>query len=310
MSRISQHYGLKKPAPEFLDVDVADDNRLFLDPHAIRIERGPSPFAREARTLLDSFFDEIVRCVLSSKNANARRGLDILQHFNEPKETRLGLSRSGIDGHGGSDEVGAWIWDALSTDARALIEVGVFKLVEHIPLFVYGVDKDITSDLTTRIIFEPLAKFTQAMVKKYPEFTQGTHRTAVFNRPVWNINRTEWTEKSLELPVAKDKPLLLVPKYWARGHLLMFSGRYYDTSLLSWVQDQLAVTDRRTGKVLKDPKKSLKRKRKYKRGRKTIFRITKEARTSGEDLVDQFRAFVDRKYARLSDDKIESKLQK
>jgi hypothetical protein len=308
MPQLSKYYGIKPPF-EFLNVDIADDNRLFLDPHALRIEKGPSPFGREARERMDSFFNEIVGCALSPSTAERRRGLDLLQHFNEPKETRLGLSRSGIDGHGGAGEVGEWIWDALSTDARALIEVGVFKLVEHIPLFVDGIDKDITSDITTRIVFEPLAKFTQAMVKKYPEFTRGNHRTEVCVRPVWSMRKRNWIKKPLDLPIAEGKPLLLVPKHWAQHRLLMSHGRYYDTSLLSWVQEQLAVVNKRTGKLIKDPKWSLKRKRKYKRGRGTTLRMTEEASRSEADLVDQFRAFVDRKYTRLDDDEIERRLE-
>ena len=307
MPNLSKYYNFKSPF-EFLNVDVADDNRLFLDPHALRIEKGPSPFGREARERMDSFFDEIVGCVLSPSRTEAQRGLGLLQHFNEPKETRLGLSRSGIDGHGGADEVGAWIWHTLSTDARALIDVGIFKRVEHIPLFVDGIDKDITSDLTTRIIFEPLAKFTQAMVKKYPEFTRGSHRINAYIRPVWNVAQKRWIKKSLELPVAEGKPLLLVPKYWARPYLLMRYRRYYDTALLNWVQDQLAVVNKRTGKLIKDPKHSLKRKRKYKPGRDTILRVTEEASSADQDLVDQFRAFADHKYERLDDEEIERRL--
>jgi len=258
---------------------------------------------------MTSFFDEIVACVMSPHEEDARRGLDLLQHFNEPKETRLGLSRRGIDGHGGADDVGSWIWDALSSDARALIEVGVLKRVEHIPLFVEGVDKDITSDVTTRIVFEPLANFTQAMVSKYPQFTSGRHETRVFSLQVWSIRRCDWVHKNLELPVAAEKPLLLVPKRWARPRLLMFAGRYYDTSLLSFVQEQLGSVNPRTGKFETDSKKVLKRKKKYKKhGRRTIIRVTEEAQASDEDLVDRFRAFVERKYTALDDDEIDEQL--
>jgi len=234
----------------------------------------------------------------------------LLQHFNEPKETRLGLSKRGIDGHGGDDEVGAWIWAALSTKARALIEVGVLKRVEHMPLFVAGVDKDITSDVTTRIVFEPLAKFTQTMMKKYPQFTKKGHKTCVVSRPAWSIKRCEWIRKELELPVAVGRPLLLVPKHWALPQLLMHAGRFYDTSVLSHVQEQLGVVNPRTGKFETDPKKVLKRKKKYKRGRPTIVRIAEEARASDEDLVDRFRVFVDDKYKPLDDDKIDRQLKR
>ena len=306
MPRISNYYGLK-PSFEFLDVDVAIDNRLFLDPRAIRIEKGPSPYGRKARESMDSFFDEVVSCVLSANKAEVLRGLDLLQHFNEPKETRLGMSRSGIDGHGGADEVGTSIWTSFSTDARALIEVGIFKRIEHLPIFVDGVDKDITSDVTTRIVFEPLVRFTQAMVQKYPEFTKGTHSTETFTRPVWHLGQGRWEKKALELPVAAGKPLLLVPKHWARPWLLMASGRFYDTALLSYVQDRLAVVNK-DGKVLKDAKDSLKRRKEYRRSRDTILRVTKEASDGKEDLVDRFQGFVDGKYNRLSDQEIDERL--
>lgn len=306
MPSVSRYYGLSGPL-EFLDVDVANDNRLFIDPHAIRLERGPSPFARQARKCITTFFDEVLRCVISPRQSDAEVGLDLLQHFNEPKETRLGLSQEGFDGHGGDDDVGTWIWEVLSTDINALIRVGVLKWIEDVPVFVEGVDKDITSDLTTRIIFEPLARFTREMVRKYPHFTQGSHEVRSFQRQVWNPSRVSWQHKPLDLPIAWDKPLLLVPKYWARPQLLMAAGRYYETSLLSYVQGLRAVRDR-TGKLIKEPKWRLKERAEFERAQETILRITKQAKRKDDDLLALFREFVDRRYERLDDEEIARRL--
>jgi hypothetical protein len=309
MATISNHYGLSGSL-EFLDIELTTDNFLFLDPHAVRVERGPSPFAAQAKRCLTSFFDEIVGCVVSRKRSEAARGLDLLQHFNEPKETRLGMSKKGIDGHGAAEKLGSDIWQVLSSDTRALIRVGVLKWVEDIPLFVEGVDKDITSDLTTRIIFDPLAKFTQAMMKKYPQFTQGGHRSEIVDRQVWSPGRAEWIQKSLDLPIAADRPLLLVPKYWARPWLLMSATRFYNTSMLSFAQEQRGVVDRRTGKLITDPKRVLKRKKELERGTETIVRVTEDAHGMREDLLARFRSFVDQRYERLEDDEIESRLRR
>jgi hypothetical protein len=303
MPTISRYYGLAGPL-EFLDVDVSTDNRMFVDPHAIRIERGPSPFAGQARKCMTTFFDEVLTCVISPRKSDAERGLDLLQHFNEPKETRLGLSKEGIDGRGGDEDVGAWIWAVLSTDIEALIHLGVLKWIEDVPVFVKGIDKDITSDLTTRIIFEPLAKFTQTMMVKYPQFIHGSQETRDFRRPIWSPTRKEWRYKDLQLPVAADRPLLLVPKYWARPRLLMSTGRYYETSLLSYVQEQRAVRDRRTGKLVTEPKRVLKERDEFERGEKTIIRVTKQAKRKREDLLARFRDFVDGRYERLDDQEI------
>ena len=89
---------------------------------------------------------------------------DLLQHFEEPRETRLGYAAAGFSGHGGAAEVGTWIWEALTTELEALLRVGILTQIEDLPLFVEGLAEDITSDLTTRIIFEPLSKFTASMV--------------------------------------------------------------------------------------------------------------------------------------------------
>jgi hypothetical protein len=187
--------------------------------------------------------------------------------------------------------------------------VGVLKWVEDIPIFVYGVDKDITSDLTTRIIFEPLAKFTQAMMRKYPQFTQGSHYAKSFSRQVWSPSQKRWVYKTIELPVAAGIPLILVPKRWARPGLLMSAGRYYQTSLLSFVQEQRGVIDAETGDLLTEPKWRLEERKEFEQGLKTIMRVTREAHVEREDLLARFRAFVDRRYEPLDDDEIEKRLR-
>jgi len=306
MAKVTAHYGIAGPV-EFLDVNVAKDNRLFVDPRVVRLERGPKPFVTQANNCTTTFFDEVVDCVVSGRKSDAQRGLDLLQHFKEPKETRLGLSKKGFDGHGGADDVGEWIWHVLSTDIKAFLQVGLLKHIEDIPIFVEGVDKDITSDLTTRIIFEPLAKFTQAMVSRHPEFTQGKHIVDAFDRQVWNPRRLSWENKTLDLPVVAGKPLLLVPKHWARHALLMSSGRYYGTTMLSFAQNERAVRDVRTGKLIKESKDVLRDKKEFARGQSTILRVTRQAQKKREDLLARFRAFVDGRYERLDDEQIDKR---
>lgn len=233
MALITDHYGIACPA-KFLDVDIDSDNRMFVDPHAIRLHRTPEPFATRANHCTETFFREVTRCALSSSAADRRRGLELLQRFVEPWETRLGLATNSFSGHGGAEDVGAWIWNTLNTDVEALLRVGILQQIEDLPLFVEGVDRDITSDITTRIIFEPLAEFTADMVDQYPQFRAPGHRIGTFHRQVWDPHARSWTSKALQLPVAGGKPLLLVPRPWTRSTLLMSAGRYYETSVLTY----------------------------------------------------------------------------
>jgi hypothetical protein len=278
----------------------------FLDPRAIRLQKGK--FAAQANQCTTTFFDEITDCVRSPKKGNKLRGLALLQRFTEPKETRLGYSKRKINGHGGADEVGQAIWDALSTNVRALIVVGVLKFIEDMPVFVDDIAEDRTSDLTTRIVFEPLARFTQSMLHKHPEFTSGSHRTDSFTRQVWDPGRLEWTDKKLVLPVANDKPLMLVPRDWARATLLMSSSRFFDTTMLTFAQERRTVIDKTTGKALKPSKDDLRQESQFARGIDTIIRVAREAQAHDEDLVARFRSFVDGRYEPLSDERIAKRL--
>lgn len=303
MARITQYYNITAPVP-FLDVDVQSDNRMFLDPHSVRLQQ--QPFAVEATHAIDTFFREVTRCVLSGSPADAQRGLELLQHFEEPWETRLGMAQFGFSGHGGADEVGSRIWQALTTDLRALLSIGILRHLEDLALFVEGVDRDITSDVTTRIIFEALVNFTEQVMIDFPEFRSGNHRSDKFDRQVWDAASRSWTRKTVELPVAAGKPLLLVPRDWARHTLLMSAGRFYETSVLTYAQLEQAVVGS-DGVLLKTRKDDLKEQPPLARGRSTNLRVTRRAHEHEENLLATFRKFVDSRYQPLSDDQIRRK---
>lgn len=290
MASITTHYGISNPVP-FHDIDVDRDNRLFVDPHAIRLSEASSPFAAAAVLALDTFFDAVSQAAMSPLPRDHQHGLDLLQHFEEPWETRMGMASSGFRGHGGSTDVGTWIWEALRTDLDALLRVGILKHLEDLPLFVQGIDRDITSDITTRITFSALADFTASVVKAYPEFSTNGHTTRTFTRQVWDSVAQTWSQANVTLPIVNDKPLLLVPTGWARPHLLMSATRYYETQVLTYAQsEQIRVQD---GKILKTPKDRLKKQSGLGRGRSTNKQVTTRAEGKGRDILAQFRRFVD-----------------
>lgn len=291
---ITDHYEINRPVP-FADLDVDCDNRKVLDAHAIRLSAAPQPYAQDAVRCLDTFFDTISRGAMSSSAAARNHAEDLLKHFEEPWETRLGMAETGFAGHGGAEDVGKWIWDAMCTDLDALLQVGILKHLEDLPLFVEGIGQDITSDITTRIVFGPLADFTADMLQQFPEFTAGSHKVRDFQRQVWDADNRTWIQKTVTLPLADGKPLLLVPSNWVRGTLLMNAGRFYETSVLSYVQDEQSVVTH-DGKVIRTPKDRLKTQHGLRRGRDTIREVTQRAESAGDDLVDIFRRFVADRY--------------
>lgn len=293
MASIATHFGIAGPVP-FLNIEVHQDNRRFLDPHAIRLMAGPQPFAQDAISALDSFFTRVSLDAMSSSSGDRRRGLDLLQHFEEPWETRLGMAGDGFRGHGGAADVGQWMWDALTTDLVALLRVGVLKHLEELPLFVKGIDRDITSDVTTRIVFGALADFTAGMLNTYPQFTSGGHTSITLVRQVWDTELQQWARREVVLPQVDGKPLLLVPAGWARSTLLMSARRFYDTKVLSFAQDEQAVVTH-DGSVLTTRKDDLRKQEPLARGRATNRVVTLRAEAAGVNLLEVFRRFVDAK---------------
>lgn len=291
---VTEYFGLSQNVP-FANVNAHTDTRLFVDPRAIRLEKTPAPFTAHANECTKSFFDEVARCITSPSQTENLRALELLQKFNEPRQTRMGLAKSGINGHGGSAKVGRWIWETLSTDAYALLRIAILKWIEDVPLFVEGVGTDITSDLTTRIIFSPLAEFTSTMVAAYPEFTSGKNKLVNANHQVWNPVALEWEQKNFLLPSIDGVALLLVPQNWARPNLLMTATRYYETGMLSYIQRKDAPRDQK-GNLILTPKDRIRESGEYPRGRETITRVTTKAVSKGDNPLAEFRRFVDERY--------------
>lgn len=290
MSTIKEYYGITGSVP-FVDVEIARDSRLYVDPHAIRLRQRPEPFASDAVTCIDTFLHEVTQSVIDATAASRARGRQLLQQFTEPWETRLGMAKGGFHGHGGADVVGTWIWQVLNGDAEAVVHVGVLRHVEDLPLFVEGVDRDITSDITTRIIFSALADFTESMLQTYPQLEAGSHRTGTFEKQVWDPAGRSWRMRKVTLPIADGKALLLVPREWARRTLLMSARRFYGTTILSYAQLEQAVVDP-NGKLLTTPKETLRKRGDLREGRATNLRLTLKAIENEEDLLEAFKAFV------------------
>lgn len=289
MTSITSHYGIYGRVP-FLDTRVDADNQAFVDPRAIRESAAVDPFAASAVHSIDTFFGTVSSCAMSSNPADRKYGHDLLTKFAEPWETRLGMSKDGYRGKGGAEDVGRWIWESMTTDLLALLNLGVFARLEQLPLFVEGVDRDITSDITTRIVFEPLVQFTASMLTAYPQFTAGRHVLEVVNRQVWNPTMRAWEVRKVFLPSVDGAPLLLVPHGWARSRLLMSAGRYHGTTLLGYVQDERAVEV--SGELVRTPKRELRRLPELRYVRPTNRSVTTRAAEESVDLLAMFDLFV------------------
>lgn len=294
--KISNYLGKSPENLPFLDVDMDKDNLLFIDPRAIRIaslreDFNSNKYAKKAVLYMDSFFDIITAAVLKQASTGKvdLHAQDLLKKFKEPNETRLGMSTKSLKGIGGGDVVGKNIWDVLSKNLLALVKIGLLKRVEELSIFVPKVGKDITSDLTTRLIFEVLVEFTQDMMNLYTKL--GSSGRQAKNLRAWCLNPNQWIENDFCLPHYNGKPLLLVPREWVRPNPVISREKYFQNGCLTYIQDNYEQTK---------TKKDIRKIPEYMCNLGNVIKITLQAYEDGENLVDRVLKIMDDKYKVLS----------
>ena len=245
---LSEAFDLPDDVP-FLDVDVDNDNTIFLDPSAIR--NSTCAYGVRAQGRLVEFFEELVRRRQSSVFADKRNGLSVLQKMGEPGETRLGYSAAGTDGKGFADGLGAVLWDALGAP---ICQDRALSRIEHLPLFLRGIDRDLISDMVTRIIMDILIEYTLDMMSQYPGLAE---KTATRSLMVWDDRKLDWTQHDFELPFIGGKQLVLVPREWVTARLLMHPNPYYNRYTTKSLQEEQTTYDS-DGKVVRPYKWQIK----------------------------------------------------
>lgn len=234
MTRVTEHYGISGPVP-FVNVHVERDSPIFVDPSAIRNDASPRGVA--AYDQLRTMFGQVVEAARSTNPADHQIGRQLLTHFHEPNETRLGLSVAGSRGNAFADELETKFWSALRTNPAC--QHAVLNRLEDTRLYMDYVGDDRISDLTTRIIFNILADFTAEMMATYPALTSGA-TTAPSD--AWS-NATGWNFANFRLPHCAGKQLLLVPREWVYWRTLMEPVQFYNRFSTQAIQDETATYD-------------------------------------------------------------------
>src|SRR4051794_2676102 len=121
--------GLGQPALDFVNVDVARDARLFVDPRALRLL--PTPWGSESVSLIQNFFSHIIDLIGDSKRDEA---LSLLEQLREPNETHLGLSSKESRGYALGPGSAELIYDALAESEA--VKTGLIEDLEESALVV------------------------------------------------------------------------------------------------------------------------------------------------------------------------------
>lgn len=266
--RISDYYQLHRTQPtlDFVDIDLARDTRLFLDPRALRLL--PSEWAERSIALVQNFFREILRLIKRGANQRARQ---LLAELREPNETRLGLSRNEPRGRAVGTGLAADVWAALSRSQA--VQSGLLEDLEDTILLVPHVDVDIVSDITTNLIRGPLIGYTQLQATQL-----GIPMEEVSSGALWDPGQAKWYVQHCQLPRPPGGRLLLVPKALVRRKMDYDAGDYFDDYILEELRaEELSSPTSRLVQVLKNGKTRVTKKdlrEKYGEGKSVSLDVT------------------------------------
>ncbi len=227
--RVSEFFdlGMTQPSLDFLDVDIENDIPIFIDPRAFLAI--PSEWGHECVALIKSFFSEVLE---AARSKDDRKGKYLLSNLSEPWETHLGLSYAGSRGRGVGNERAVDLWESLKQSQA--IQTGLVQDLEETALMIYGIDKDIISDITTNIIREALIEYTQAVCQVY-----GIPLTKdIPSGNLWDPRSKTWRQNYVQLPTISGDKIVLIPKVIVRYKMTFEQGEYYRKYLLGELREE------------------------------------------------------------------------
>lgn len=201
--RISGLFGLnvRQAELDFVDVDIDRDIPLFLDPFVLSTRT--DPWSIQASNTIRSFFHYFINLVYAGETEEAR---SLFDYLHEPNETFLGLSKGRPRGNGIGDGDAERIFDSLVASRAA--QTGLLNDLEDCRIFVEGVDKDKTSDMTTNIIRKHLLEYTRQQCVLWGIPMEQNAPSGFY----WNSAQRRWESERCDVLLVNGGKVLLVPK--------------------------------------------------------------------------------------------------
>ncbi len=298
--RFSKYFKLEKKQHEldFVDVPLNTDIRLFIDPYTLSIRS--DEFSMQCSNIVINFFQRIIDDIKDGRFESAKYNLNRLR---EPNETHLGLSNENPIGKGVSGKQSIDIFEKLK-NSRAT-KTGFLKDLSDCELVIPGISRDKISDIVTNIIKIKLLEYTQAQCNTYNIPT-----IPVSSGKYWNPQKGIWEEEYFNLPVYKNKKIILVPKAIVRYTLEYNQKKYYNGFVLEFLQEEHLNANTALVQLLKNgtrrvTKKDLKKDPRYKPTKQFLYEFSNEHPEVFEKYTDSLPENV----PSLSNEQIEAKQQ-
>ena len=225
MLNISDYFGFGCKGHEnfnFVDVNLSDDTRLFIDP--LLIEGADDPWSREANAVLQSY----INCLFIAFRDRTEERRTLLMHAGEQNATKLGYG-NGSNGKGKTPE---GLYASLRGLTELVQQIPTINQASDLKVFVQKFGEDNMSDLITNILHLQLNEFT---VKELTNREIAPENQITFW--TWNMMTNKWEQVTKPSYTYKGKEILLVPKWVVRKNYLFSVHQYLYTVLIDRMRE-------------------------------------------------------------------------
>lgn len=237
---IYDEYGIV--SADFVNIDLANDNRRFLNPY--NIGQLTHPVAIKATEVAVHFFEQVRQELL--RGCVARAEYLFCNRLTEPKELCFGFSEKGIVGKGIHELAQYVINQIYYIDNHLIHEI---KRIEDIKLFVDNIGDDRVSDIYANVIRGVLLEYTEQQCNIY-----GIPLKLMQSKPFWDVTTSSWVKTNcLHFIWTGDGNIkLLVPKCFIGGTTFTYSKLNSKVILSEMAREELLNPDSSIIKLRKD----------------------------------------------------------
>jgi len=229
---------------EFVDINVLNDQALFIDPCLIEIQRGR--WYDDATNLLDNFFNKFYEAY---RNNDLNKKLELLSCAREINYTKLGYG-NGANGHGNTAE---GLLETFKNLEKLTMNIPSITKAMDLPVTIPGFNEDGLSDMITNILHLQLNEFTleQLAITNVKPNSEDTFNT-------WDIATSSWKKVTSPCYRFENKKILLTPKHIVRKKYLFGANQFLMRVILERAKKATAYTNPK-GKIrYRTTKKELK----------------------------------------------------
>lgn len=214
---------------DFVDINIKNDQRIFIDPVLIALNR--DKWCKNAKLIIQDFFNKFYQAY---RDNNYDMKFYLLSHASEVNHTKLGYG-DGKNGHGNKAE--GLIKDFLPLE-KLIKNIHTIDNVIDVPVLIRGFSEDGLSDLITNIIHDELNNYTIKELKKY-----NISPNTVHSFHTWDVETSSWINVTKPYFAYDNVKILLTPKRIVRKNYLFSADHYMRMSIIERDQEKYRVTD-------------------------------------------------------------------